>query len=191
MIQFGTCVISQVTVNDSSRRIYDKLKANLGMFVEGDLFQTWSPERNNALEYVMSLPHQDYNDLEKERAYYTNPEYSLNNLGEGLYGWMNKLECDQSGYITRVGSHHKIYFLTCFVLCDKPEEKRFSLDINCEYRLFVNGEEISGETVSFRQGINPIAMELKTGDEDFRFRLIWEDGYRMVTQLTIDEVEPK
>lgn len=191
MIQFGKFVISQVTVNDSSRRIYDKLKANLGMFVEGDLFQTWSPERNNALEYVMSLPHQDYNDLEKERAYYTNPEYSLNNLGEGLYGWMNKLECDQSGYITRVGSHHKIYFLTCFVLCDKPEEKRFSLDINCEYRLFVNGEEISGETVSFRQGINPIAMELKTGDEDFRFRLIWEDGYRMVTQLTIDEVEPK
>lgn len=32
-------------------------------------------------------PHIDY---EAMKDYYTDPEFSLNNLGEGLYGWMKK-----------------------------------------------------------------------------------------------------
>ncbi|MFD1903951.1 hypothetical protein ACFSQ7_07500 [Paenibacillus rhizoplanae] len=43
-----------------------------------------------AVEAAMTLfcpPHIDY---EAMKDYYTDPEFSLNNLGEGLYGWMKK-----------------------------------------------------------------------------------------------------
>ena len=41
---------------------------------------------------MMTLPYLQYQDFEKVKAYYLDPEFSLNNLGEGLYGWMKKIE---------------------------------------------------------------------------------------------------
>ncbi|WP_436756423.1 hypothetical protein, partial [Streptomyces sp. URMC 124] len=68
------------------------------------------------MEAAMALPCPPYADYEAMKAYYTDPEFSLNNLGEGLYGWMQKKErrrADGALLIREAGLDP--WFLSCFV----------------------------------------------------------------------------
>lgn len=89
----GEILCSQLLADpdsDKSLRLYTRLLANLGAAFADELLLHDKEDAQWAVEAAMTLfcpPHIDY---EAMKDYYTDPEFSLNNLGEGLYGWMKK-----------------------------------------------------------------------------------------------------
>lgn len=96
----------------------------------------------------MVLPCEPWQDLEAMRRYYTDPEYSLNNLGEGLYGWMKKAEkCRSDGGWVLVDQWNGCpLFMTCFVCTEVKTEVRLCLNASRSARVYCNGEP-AGDTV--------------------------------------------
>ena len=124
----GSLIASQISTNPSNEkdiRIYSRLFANLGAYVNSSIFSYTKGEKDFCLDYMMTLPHRKYNDYETSEEYYIDKEYSVNNLGEGLYGWMKKVEKDPlDGYINLIDSREQRYFLTCFVSLQRYLKKR-------------------------------------------------------------------
>lgn len=89
----GEIICSQLLADpdsDKSLRLYTRLLGNLGASFADELLLHDKEDAQWAVEAAMTLfcpPHIDY---EAMKDYYTDPEFSLNNLGEGLYGWMKK-----------------------------------------------------------------------------------------------------
>lgn len=167
----------------------------------------------------MTLQHPEHLEYEKAEEYFIDKEYSLNNLGEGVYGWMKKIEKDKGdGFIHVPQSSRKRFFLTCFVKLEesKHEEKKqgknddfeFILDMNCPFKLFVNGDLIKNEPevksmmcvsvqgLTLKKGINRVVITAIAGNEDICFRPIFKNlkgkyADNLRYQLTINEVDPK
>lgn len=217
----GVAVLSQLETGESDKsvRIYTRLLSNLGAQISSDLFTCQKSDGDYAVNCFMTLPHEAHNDLEKERAYYTDPAYSLNNLGEGLYGWMKKVEKDAGdGFISIPADAGKRYFLTCFVYDCLPGRAdawqaealsyRLAVDANCSVKIWMNGNpvlecsqaspdvrKVSAE-VLLRKGYNRIAVETVASGGGIRFRPVFRnmDGSYAANlnyRLTIDEVDPK
>ena len=219
----GSFIISQLSIdwkNEKNIRSYSRLLSNSGVFIQGDIFSYHKGERDFAVDYFMTLPHRGYNDYRKAEAYYSDKEYSLNNLGEGLYGWMKKVEKNTSdGFINITGSSGQTYFLTCFVdyirdKCKNIEQPevlkcKLQLDINCSFKLWINGMLLKdytkegGGIVSVLidgtllvKGLNRLIIVCRASDEDIGLRPVFklpDGGFpdNIKYQLTIDEVDPK
>lgn len=168
----------------------------------------------------MTLPHLEYNDYRKAEAYFSDKEYSLNNLGEGLYGWMKKVERDPSdGFINIQNSSGQTYFMSCFAdhirdRCSGIEQPdalvcELQLDINCSFKLWINGSLLKDHVktdnknecvlikeVALVKGLNRLIIVCRALDADISLRPVFKfpDGsYPDIIryQLTIDEVDPK
>jgi len=198
----GKAVLSQLCMdiaNEKDLRVYTRLVSNLGATVLGDLFSYQKSNLDYSMDYVMSLPLQPYDRYETMKAYFVDPQYSLNNLGEGEYGWMLKLEKNrEDGTITVPDSANKTIFISFFV--DYPGEDIpccAELLMNVPYELWFNGEKIEDlKKMTLRNGTNRVIFIGKCGDEDMNFRLVFTDPAgepikHLLCHLTIDEVDPK
>ena len=219
----GKFIISQVSTDnkqDKNTRFYSRLLANLGNnIVHKELFTYEKSEKDNSIDYMLALPHEEYKDYKKAEEYYSDSEYSLNNLGEGLYGWMKKIEKDSEGFINIENSSNRTYFLSCFVdyVGNKniiPKDDRFiklnlDIDTSCSFKLWVNGDllgeytklengvnKVTIKEITLTKGLNRFIIAAKAKKENIKLRPVFKnldgsypDSIRY--QLTIDEVDPK
>lgn len=115
----GTVICSQIlTVPESAKsvRLYSRLLANLGAAFHDGLLERGKGDAEWAVEAVMALPCPPHVAYEEMKAYYIDPEFSLNNLGEGLYGWMKKKERGPADGKFRIPSPGgQPWFFSCFV----------------------------------------------------------------------------
>ncbi len=116
----GRIVCSQIPLRpalDKNLRVYARLLGNLGAAFADDLWRSVKGDAHYAVEAMMALPCEPYQDEQAMRRYYTDPAFSLNNLGEGLYGWMKKKERGSQGGRMRIqDSAGGLWFLSAFVL---------------------------------------------------------------------------
>lgn len=219
----GSYIISQLSIdwkNEKNIRCYTRLLSNTGSSICGDIFSYIKGEKDYAVDYFMTLPHHEYNDYQKAEAYYSDKEFSLNNLGEGLYGWMKKVERNASdGFIDIKDSSGQTYFLTCFTdhirdKCKKTDQHEvqnciLQLDINCSFKLWINGallkehikktndmDSVSIDGIILAKGLNRLVIVCRASEKDISLRPVFklpDGGYpdNIKYQLTIDEVDPK
>jgi len=100
--------------NDKIRRVYARLLVNLGVEVQTRLLEFTRPASDYAIEAVMTLLKEPYQDEEAVTAYYADPAFILNNLGEGVYGWMKRQD-RRGGFIHVPGSAGRTCYLSVFV----------------------------------------------------------------------------
>ena len=178
-------------------RLWSRILENLGAEEKTEVFEYERGMAEISVEYFMTLPIEPWQDYDHAKSYYTDPQFSLNNLGEGLYGWMKKMEKNRNdGFIYIPDSSKRQYFLTCFAY--KENEGRVKAILECNYpsTLYVNGERVTGDTVTMRSGDNRIVVETASEQDELKFRLVFTDEYGhpvsdLRTHLTIDEVDPK
>ncbi|MBQ8231723.1 MAG: hypothetical protein IJZ34_07340, partial [Lachnospiraceae bacterium] len=197
----GMVILSQLKADGTDEkdiRVYTRILENLGAKTKTELFEYQRSAKDYAVDYFMTLPIQPWQDYDKAKAYYTDPRFSLNNLGEGLYGWMKKLEKNRAdGFITVPDSQGKRYFLTCFADKEQKEKVKVMLECNTEAHLYLNGKKQLSDEVVLEAGVNRIIIEAQNKEQDLlklRMTFLSLDGHPvrdLKTHLTIDEVEPK
>jgi hypothetical protein len=191
----GRIIFSQVLLesgNEKVRRIYTRLLSALNAHIHTRLLTDVRAKSDFAIDQWMGLPHEAYQDAAAMEKYFTDPEFALNNLGEGVYGWMKRLKRSDA-MIKIPNSAGRLYFLSVFVNSDfnRDPSKRDAqelpdssivpdlyLQANCAFRLYVNGLQISAETpespqnvvkvedVVLSQGINRLIFVCQGGQED-------------------------
>ncbi|WP_239004784.1 glycoside hydrolase family 2 TIM barrel-domain containing protein [Paenibacillus tepidiphilus] len=205
----GTVICSQLRTDpgsDKALRLYTRLLGNLGASFDDGLLDSVKGDAEWALEMAMALPCPPYVDYEAMKAYYMDPEFSLNNLGEGLYGWMQKKERrPESGTMRIADAGTAPWFVSCFVQVPGggqgvPLQRRGRLRIqtDAEYEIVLNGERVPEpeQELLLRSGLNRLIAVLRGsgGDITFGLTFLHENGAYMKDleySLTLDEVEPK
>ncbi|MWV44330.1 glycoside hydrolase family 2 [Paenibacillus sp. HJL G12] len=206
----GCIVLSQLLLEtdcDKSIRLYSRLLANLGATFDDGLLFSSKEDAHWSVEKVMALPCKPWVNYEAMKAYYTDPEFSLNNLGEGLYGWMLKKErrpSDGAFLIQDPGNER--WFLSCFVhvldpACDPivgALSGKLQVNTNCEYEIYLNGSPVPDpdKHIELRAGINRLIAIVQGYGEDIRFGLVFKNAggsymRHLQYRLTLDDVEPK
>lgn len=203
----GIVVCSQLLPDldsDKAQRLYSRLLANLGASFDDELLNEEKGDGEWAVEAMMALPCPAYVDYGAMRAYYTDPEFSLNNLGEGLYGWMQKKERRPTGLLHLTNAGQDPWFLSCFVTV--PEEGaaprrgrlRVLTDASTAVEIVLNGEVVPNpeQTLDLNPGLNRLIAIVRGSGEDLDLGLVFlhPDGRYMKDlsyRLTLDEVEPK
>lgn len=199
----GSAVCSQLLPDpdsDKSVRLYAALLGNLGAsFADGALTGT-KGDAENAVEAIMALPCPPHVPLEEMTAYYTDPEFSLNNLGEGLYGWMTKKERGpEDGRFRIAAPQGRPWLFSGFVHVPGPGRTgKLRVTGNYPYELYLNGAPVPdpGSGIALLGGINRLIVVVRAGEEPLELGLVFlkPDGSYMNDleySLTIDEVEPK
>lgn len=206
----GEVVVVQLDMvcnNDKIKRIYSRLLANIGAKMDTQILTYEKQEKDFGIQSVMALPkgeHQDYNKMEQ---YFADKNYLLNNLGEGVFGWMKRVE-KKDGIIHIAESAGKTYFMTVFIQSDtnrNPEKREngqlpdssivpdIYMDINCLYKLFVNGykyfdfddyklsQDEQGtfkiDDVVLDKGINRMCIICQGGNEDIQINICFKNKY--------------
>ena len=122
-------------------------------------------------------------------AYFADPGYTLNNLGEGVYGWMTHID-RQDGWLTIPNSAGKQVFLSVFVnsainrdlaqratgeLPDPSLVPQLFVEANCPTRVYLNGQRVAegsgrfvAEDAPLRQGINRLVCVCSSAGQDIR-----------------------
>lgn len=201
--QKGNIVISEFLkdpLDEKSVRVYTRLLSNMGAEFNDNALGVIKGEEGYAVESVMSLPYLDYQDYESVFKYYCDPVFSLNNLGEGLYGWMKKYERKKAdGFITFTQSKGKTMFAVCFVHGLSGADKEYILDTksNTSCEVYINGIRVSGGRVVLKAGINRVFVVLHPNyDVDLRLRMVFYNTNKtfatdLLYRTTVDEIDPK
>lgn len=206
----GLIVSSQLLLevkSDKSIRLYSRLLSNLGAAFNDKLLSSNKEDKHWSVEKVMALPCKPWINYEEMKAYYTDPEFSLNNLGEALYGWMLKKERRPSDGTFRIeNTHQERWFLSCFVHLLDPagnpvdgiQSGKLQVNTNCRYEIYLNGNLIPDplKHIELQTGINRFIAIVHGSAEELRFGMVFmnSDGSYMRNLkycLTLDEVEPK
>lgn len=190
----GCLILCQVLPdagNEKIARFYRQLLANLGASIRTSLLERLPGAQEWAIDAFMALAREAHHDPAAIEAYFSDPGYTLNNLGEGVYGWMKRVEA-QGGTVTIPGSAGRTWYLTTFVESEanlNPAERRsgqlpdpgmvpdFFFRANCAVRVYVNGKRCAAFTepptgsirlddVPLSKGINRIAIACDAGQED-------------------------
>lgn len=205
----GAVICSQLLTdpgNDKAVRLYTRLLANLGASFDDGLLYSTKGDGEWAVETMMALPCLPHMNYEEMKAYYIDPEFSLNNLGEGLYGWMQKKERrpgDGTLHIANAGDNR--WFLSCFVhVHGKPGTQgqlyqgKLRINTDVPYEIYLNGELVSEpeRELMLQTGLNRLIATLQGTGGDLAFGLTFlnrDDTYMkgLEYRLTLDEVEPK
>ncbi|WP_168121723.1 glycoside hydrolase family 2 TIM barrel-domain containing protein [Paenibacillus sp. HB172176] len=171
----GRILYSQLLLDansDKLLRLYTRLFTNLGAAFEDRLLDSIKGDESWAVEKIMDLPCPAHVDFEAMKAYYNDPAFSLNNLGEGYYGWMQKKERnrDDGSFLIQPAGDEQ-WFLSCFVHlleaevgtmrawedygdngdygdCDASticgtRSGCLQVDSNCAYEIYINGEKVA------------------------------------------------
>lgn len=218
----GQLLFSQLLTDASSAksiRLYTRLLANLGANFEDGLLESVKGDGEWAVESLMALPCPPYVDFAAMKSYYTDPEFSLNNLGEGLYGWMQKKERSSSdGTVLLNSPGGTPWFLSCFVhvpagtgagveggveaeagaSVSVERSGRLRVNANAPCDIYLNGrlEPDPESRITLLPGVNRLIAIMQSGSEDVRLGIVFlnEDGSYMKDlqyRMTMDEVEPK
>lgn len=202
----GSILCSQLLTDldsDKAQRLYTRLLANLGAAFDDRLLVSEKDDGAWAVEAVMALPCPPYVDYEAMKTYYTDPEYSLNNLGEGLYGWMQKKERrSEDGKMRIAHAAKEPWFLSCFVQVPEGAEsyRKGCMRIRSEtpYDIYLNGEFVPEPELELvlKSGLNRLIAIVhgNGGNMDFGMVFLHEHGSYMKDleyRMTLDEVEPK
>lgn len=198
------CQIRLCSSNEKIKRVYNRLFCNAKIRSKLNMLEYTKEKSDYAIQYFMALPYEKHNDYNEEEAYFTATDYALNNLGEGVYGWMQRLE-KKNGFITIPDSAGKLYFMTIFIDSDinRDPEKRENNELpdssivpdafissNCQLKLVVNGrfyfESTDGssqiidkkvEDIVFSKGVNRLLLVCKGGSEDIKLNICLKNKY--------------
>ncbi|WP_435164291.1 glycoside hydrolase family 2 protein [Paenibacillus glycanilyticus] len=202
----GLFMLSQLLLepeSDKSIRLYTRLLANLGASFNDGLLSAVKGSSQWAVEKIMAMPCRPYVDFEAMKAYYIDPEFSLNNLGEGLYGWMQKKERSRDDGTFRIlNPNGDRWFLSCFVYMLDPSSEvkkgRLQITTNSSCEIYINGSPVDApdQEITLQAGINRLIAIVDGTEEDIRIGMVLKntDGTPMKHlqyKLTLDEVEPK
>ncbi|OKP90726.1 glycoside hydrolase family 2 [Paenibacillus sp. P32E] len=204
----GEIICSQLLMDSDSEkslRLYTRLLANLGASFADELLIRDKGDAEWAVEAAMTLYCPPYVDYQAMKEYYTDPAFSLNNLGEGLYGWMKKKERREGGTLLIPDPAGRPLFLSCFV--HLPEAgigtsaiRTGSLRVksDCAFEIYMNGQQVAApeKEIELRSGTNRLIAIVQGGEEDIAFGMVFlnRDGTYMNDlefRMTMDEVEPK
>ncbi|MEK5256378.1 glycoside hydrolase family 2 TIM barrel-domain containing protein [Paenibacillus sp. FSL F4-0125] len=205
----GSVLCSQLLTDPGSEkalRLYSRLLANLGASFADGLLDSVKGDEEWAVETMMALPCQPHVDYEEMKAYYTDPAFSLNNLGEGLYGWMQKKERRSGNGTLRIADAGRDpWFLSCFV--HTPEEwegdgqlhrGRLRINTTAPNEIYLNGALVTEpeRELTLQSGLNRLIAIVRGSGGDLIIGLTFlnSDGTYMKGleyRLTLDEVEPK
>jgi hypothetical protein len=172
----GKVYFSQVRAtadHPKSIRFYSRLLGNLGAIFERKFLSIEKTPQDLDIPNWMALEQADYIDQEAMLAYFSAEDFTLNNLGEGVYGWMMRLEKTQAGLektqaglektqgeVQIPGSAGKTWFLTVFVesaenhnplkraaneLPDSSIVPDLYVKTNCAFTLYANGKLLAEE----------------------------------------------
>lgn len=203
----GMAVLCQIRLccgNEKIKRVYSRLFSNANISSSVSMLKYVKEKNDYAIQCFMVLPWQKHYDYNKAEAYFAAPDYVLNNLGEGVYGWMQRVE-KKNGYASIPGSAGKTYFMTVFIASDinrDPEKRAVSelpdssivpdvfVDCNCRIKLVVNGRtyfestDVMGdlsdqkvEDVVLGKGVNRMLLVCKGGEEDIRVNINFKNKY--------------
>ena len=104
----------------------------------------------------MVLARESHHDARAMEAYFTDPHYALNNLGEGVFGWMKRIDA-RDGVMTIPDSAGRTWFVTAFIdseinrdpsmrpsheLPDPSIVPDLHVRSSCPLRLFLNGHQL-------------------------------------------------
>ncbi|WP_342439007.1 glycoside hydrolase family 2 TIM barrel-domain containing protein [Paenibacillus sp. FSL L8-0436] len=199
----GSVLCSQLLTDpgsDKALRLYTRLLANLGASFDDGLLDSVKGDGEWAMEVAMALPCPPHVDYGAMKAYYTDPEFSLNNLGEGLYGWMQKKERRSGDGTLRIADAGlDPWFLSCFVqVPGQLRRGRLRVNTAVPYEIYLNGVLVAEpeQELILRGGLNRLIAILHGtgGDLTFGLTFLNADGTYMKDleyRLTLDEVEPK
>ncbi len=201
----GQLLFSQLLLDaDSAKsiRLYTRLLANLGAAFRDGLLESVKGDAEWAVESLMALPCPPYVDFAAMKSYYTDPEFSLNNLGEGLYGWMKKKErSSEDGTVLLDNPGGTPWFLSCFVhvpVAGAERVGKLRINTNAPCEIYLNGklEPEPQHRITLQPGVNRLIAIVHSAKEDVRLGLVFldEDGHYMKDlqyRMTMDEVEPK
>ncbi|MED5017274.1 glycoside hydrolase family 2, partial [Paenibacillus chibensis] len=202
----GSVICSQLLPDpesDKALRLYSRLLANLGAVLGDGLLASEKSDAEWAVEAMMALPCPVPGDFADMKAYFTDPAYSLNNLGEGLYGWMQKKERHPSDGTMHIANNgEKPWFLTCFVHVPDREGSlrpgRLRVLTTASHQIYLNGGLVSDpmDNLSLKGGINRLIAVVYPDGGDFSFGIVFlnRDGTYMKDleyRMTLNEVEPK
>ena len=192
----GEIIFSQMRLladNAKVRRAYARLLSNLGAEIDTQLLSHLKDSLEYGIPAMMALPHEPYQDYERMEAYFTDPNYILNNLGEGVFGWMKPIH-QQDGWLHAPDSAGKAWFLTVFVeskvnrdpaqrvsgeLPDPSIVPDMEVSTNSAFKMFINGllhfeyanpddapVDLFIEDAILRQGINRLVFVCYTHEDD-------------------------
>ena len=154
------CQVSPRLEYPKARRIYTRLLGNLGTLLATPLLERTRQDADYGIDAMMALPYAPHQDFAAIEAYFSDPAYFLNNLGEGVYGWMKRIE-KRAGAIIVPESTGKSYFLTVFIdsavnrdptrrmnneLPDSSIVPDLFVEANCIFRLYLNGRCLVDQT---------------------------------------------
>ena len=190
------CQLSAMVQYEKSLRAYSRIFENLGVPLIKNGVLTRRGDEAYAVEAMTVLPYPEYLDFDEMFAYFSDKEFSLNNLGEGVYGWMNRTDRDGNGYLNVANSSGNGMFMTSFV--SSPVAKKYLIESAAtrEYVLYVNGKKIKDGEVDFVEGYNRLFIYSPPNKKDLSVKVIIKntDGSYatdLIYRTTIDEVDPK
>jgi len=151
----GKIILTQVkfSSNEKAQRFYIRLLCNLGVPVKTDVLEYVKADTDYSIPSLMVLQYDGKKDFSKMEAYFSDGKYVLNNLGEGVYGWMTRVD-QKDGSIVIPCSSGKTFFATVFIYSElnrnpeKREEGQFPdssivpdlyIHTNASFKLWVNG----------------------------------------------------
>ncbi len=100
--------------SEKVRRGWARLLANLGAGLATPLFTYRKAPADLGIPAFMGIARQPYMDEAAMTAYFSDPGYILNNLGEGVFGWMQRQD-KRAGRVVVPNSAGQSWFLTVFV----------------------------------------------------------------------------
>ena len=189
--------VGMLPQNDKALRLYTRFLGNLGASFETPLLRTFKTAADDGLDAVMALAAEPYQDRVAMLAYFTATNFTLNNLGEGVYGWMKRFD-RAGGALTIPASAGGTWFLTAFIESEVSDDPSLPaageepapafgpdlfLEINCPFDLYINGGCVARsetapegtlkiEDVPLRKGAGPesnrFVLACQAGGEDIR-----------------------
>jgi len=203
----GTVILTQIRPlagNDKIKRVYARLLSNLGAEIHTQLLSYLKDEKDYGIESVMALPHLAHQDYARMEAYFTDPDFILNNLGEGVFGWMKPLQ-KRDGCITVPDSAGQTWFLTLFieselnrdpsqrasgVLPDPSIVPDMEVSGNSSFKLFINGRcqaeyenpegalvDLHLEDTVLSQGINRVMFICRAKNDDIKLNARFKNKF--------------
>lgn len=201
----GRIIIPQVELleDDKIMRFFTTLLSNLGADMRQDFLEYIKQETDFAIPEIMSLIYNGCYDYTKMLDYFSSSQYSLNNLGEGVYGWMTRIE-KKDGFIHIPNSAGKKVFCTVFPDSDRNRNpmKRNEGELpdssivpdliitsNCSFKLWVNGifyseyfnegkmQKVKVQDILLDKGINRLFILCEGCADDIRINASFINKY--------------
>jgi hypothetical protein len=199
----GQAVLWQVDYqldSEKVRRGWARLLANLGVGLATPLFTYRKAAADLGIPAFMGITRQPYMDEAAMVAYFSDPGYILNNLGEGVYGWMQRQD-KREGAVVVSGSAGQSCFLTVFIESEvnrDPEQRAtdvlpdpslvpdLHLAINRPCLVYLNGRRIADlpeiaanpvkiEDTLLRRGVNRLFIHCPTCEPELRLNAWFKD----------------